>query len=120
MPTYDYECTSCGYSFDAFQKMSDAPLEVCPSCEETTLRRLINGGAGIIFKGSGFYVNDSKKEAAGASSGSGNGSETSSGSGGEGKSSGDGSGGSAGKSESSSSGDSAGGSGTSTATESST
>lgn len=120
MPTYDYECTSCGYSFDAFQKMSDAPLEVCPSCEQTTLRRLINGGAGIIFKGSGFYVNDSKKEAAGASSGSGNGSETSSGSGGDGKSSGDGSGGSAGKSESSSGGDSASGSGTSTATESST
>lgn len=60
MPTYEYECTSCGSGFDVFQSMSDAPLSVCPSCGKA-LRRKINGGSGVIFKGSGFYVNDSKK-----------------------------------------------------------
>jgi putative FmdB family regulatory protein len=60
MPTYEYECTSCGKSFEAFQSMSDAPLSACPSCGKK-VRRRINGGTGIIFKGSGFYVNDSRK-----------------------------------------------------------
>jgi len=60
MPTYEYECTSCGKSFEAFQSMSDAPLSTCPSCGKK-VRRRINGGTGIIFKGSGFYVNDSRK-----------------------------------------------------------
>ncbi|TVQ37403.1 MAG: zinc ribbon domain-containing protein [Spirochaetaceae bacterium] len=72
MPTYDYECRACGHSFDVFQNMSDKPLAVCPACSKRQLRRLIGGGAGIIFKGSGFYVNDSrsKSSAATASSGS--------------------------------------------------
>ena len=60
MPTYEYECTSCGKSFEAFQSMSDAPLSSCPSCGKK-VRRRINGGTGVIFKGSGFYVNDSRK-----------------------------------------------------------
>ena len=60
MPTYEYECRSCGAGFDVIQSMSDAPLTVCPSCGQS-IRRKINGGTGIIFKGSGFYVNDSKK-----------------------------------------------------------
>jgi len=59
MPTYEYECRSCGAGFDVFQSMSDAPLTVCPSCGQS-VRRKINGGTGIIFKGSGFYKNDSK------------------------------------------------------------
>ncbi|AEF82570.1 FmdB family zinc ribbon protein [Leadbettera azotonutricia] len=59
MPTYGYECKSCGHTFDAFQSMSDAPLKICPQCGKE-LRRLINGGTGIIFKGSGFYVTDKK------------------------------------------------------------
>jgi putative FmdB family regulatory protein len=59
MPTYEYECKSCGYSFDAFQSMSDEPLRDCPRCGKE-VRRLINGGSGIIFKGSGFYVTDKK------------------------------------------------------------
>jgi putative FmdB family regulatory protein len=59
MPTYEYECKSCGYSFDVFQSMSDEPLTSCPQCGKE-LRRLINGGSGIIFKGSGFYVTDRK------------------------------------------------------------
>lgn len=60
MPTYEYECRSCGAGFDVFQSMSDEPLTVCPSCGKS-IRRKINGGTGIIFKGSGFYVNDSRK-----------------------------------------------------------
>ncbi len=60
MPTYEYECKSCGKTFEAFQTMSDAPLSACPDCGKA-VRRLIGGGTGIIFKGSGFYVNDSKK-----------------------------------------------------------
>jgi len=68
MPTYEYECTSCGNSFEAFQSMSEAPLSACPSCGKR-IRRVINGGTGIIFKGSGFYVNDSRKaKGSGASS----------------------------------------------------
>jgi putative FmdB family regulatory protein len=59
MPTYEYECKSCGHSFDAFQKMSDPPLSLCPQCGKE-VRRIINGGSGIIFKGSGFYVTDKK------------------------------------------------------------
>ncbi len=66
MPTYDYECTSCGHSFEAFQNMSDKPLTKCPKCGKK-VQRLIGGGIGIIFKGSGFYVTDNK------SSGSNNG-----------------------------------------------
>ena len=59
MPTYEYECKSCGHSFEAFQSMSDAPLRECPRCGKE-VRRLINGGTGVIFKGSGFYVTDKK------------------------------------------------------------
>ncbi|HTX73710.1 MAG TPA: FmdB family zinc ribbon protein [Rectinemataceae bacterium] len=62
MPTYEYECTSCGKNFDVFQNMSDAPLSACPTCGGGVKRR-INGGTGVIFKGSGFYKNDSRKSA---------------------------------------------------------
>jgi putative FmdB family regulatory protein len=57
MPTYEYECKKCSHNFEAFQAMSDEPLKKCPKCGKE-LRRLIFGGAGVIFKGSGFYVND--------------------------------------------------------------
>lgn len=60
MPTYEYVCTSCKHSFEIFQSMKDAPLTECPKCG-LGIRRVINGGTGIIFKGSGFYVTDSKK-----------------------------------------------------------
>ncbi|MDR2608097.1 MAG: zinc ribbon domain-containing protein [Treponema sp.] len=60
MPTYGYECKSCGHSFDVFQNMSDEPLKTCPRCGKD-VRRLINGGTGIIFKGPGFYVTDKGK-----------------------------------------------------------
>ncbi|MDM7915180.1 MAG: FmdB family zinc ribbon protein [Candidatus Eisenbacteria bacterium] len=57
MPTYDYVCDHCGYAFELFQKMSDPPEQVCPRCDGK-LRRLIGTGAGILFKGSGFYITD--------------------------------------------------------------
>lgn len=68
MPTYDYQCENCGHTFETMQSMKDAPLSVCPECENSALRRLISGGAGVIFKGSGFYVNDSRKGGSGAAS----------------------------------------------------
>ena len=57
MPTYEYECKKCSHSFEAFQSMNDEPLKKCPKCGKE-LRRLIFGGAGLIFKGPGFYVTD--------------------------------------------------------------
>ena len=65
MPNYDYVCASCSEEFEFFQSMKDAPLEQCPSCEEPSLKRKIGTGAGIIFKGSGFYETDYKKSAKG-------------------------------------------------------
>lgn len=63
MPNYDYECKTCGYNFEVFQNMTDPPITTCPECGKE-VRRLIGGGLGIIFKGSGFYVTDNKKAAA--------------------------------------------------------
>jgi putative FmdB family regulatory protein len=63
MPTYEYECATCGNDFDVFQSMSDDPLKACPSCGGA-VKRVINGGSGVIFKGSGFYKNDSRKTSA--------------------------------------------------------
>ena len=70
MPTYDYECRACGHSFDVFQSMADEALSVCPACQKKQLRRLIGGGVGVIFKGSGFYINDSRSRSSSAASGS--------------------------------------------------
>lgn len=66
MPTYEYLChnTHCGHEFEIFQSMKDNALETCPQCEHTTLRRKIGLGAGIIFKGSGFYETDYKRKPA--------------------------------------------------------
>ena len=63
MPTYDYFCKKCQNTFEYFQSMSDSALEKCPKCNNK-LRRLISGGSGLIFKGSGFYLTDyaQKKE----------------------------------------------------------
>lgn len=74
MPTYEYRCTECGNAFDKFQRMSDKPVAECPTCGAEAERR-ISGGAGLVFKGSGFYITDyargdSYKKAAQADSGS--------------------------------------------------
>ena len=62
MPTYDYACDSCGHALEIFQRMVEDPMTVCPECEEPTLKRKIGAGAGIIFKGGGFYETDFKEK----------------------------------------------------------
>lgn len=61
MPTYEYKCNTCGKHFEKFQNMSDEPIKVCPECGGQ-VTRLIGAGAGIIFKGSGFYATDYKQQ----------------------------------------------------------
>src|SRR3954447_6637728 len=58
MPTYEYHCDACGHAFEKFQSMSSAPIKKCPQCGKSKVRRLIGTGAGLIFKGSGFYITD--------------------------------------------------------------
>jgi putative FmdB family regulatory protein len=65
VPTYDYRCDACGHEFDAFQSITDGALRKCPKCSKPKLRRLIGAGAGIIFKGSGFYETDYKRSRGG-------------------------------------------------------
>lgn len=62
MPTYEYECDACGYRFEEWQSFKDEPLIECPQCKKNKLRRLFGGGAAIIFKGSGFYETDYRKD----------------------------------------------------------
>ena len=75
MPTYDYKCDACGHAFEQFQSMSAAPIRKCPKCGKLKVKRLIGTGAGLIFKGSGFYITDyrdqSYKDKAKAESGEG-------------------------------------------------
>lgn len=61
MPTYEYECTKCGSVFERFQKISEPPVKRCPQCRGKVVRKL-GTGAGIIFKGSGFYATDYRSE----------------------------------------------------------
>jgi putative FmdB family regulatory protein len=61
MPTYEYTCLKCGTEFEAFQPMKDAPLKVCTCGKKGKVRRNISAGAGLIFKGTGFYQTDYKK-----------------------------------------------------------
>jgi putative FmdB family regulatory protein len=62
MPTYEYACQKCGHEFEQFQSMRDEPLKKCPKCKKQSLKRLVGGGAGLIFKGTGFYITDYKKK----------------------------------------------------------
>ena len=64
MPTYEYRCEQ-GHAFEEFQSMLDAPLDSCPVCGAKA-ERLISGGTGLIFKGSGFYITDYGKKKSGA------------------------------------------------------
>jgi putative FmdB family regulatory protein len=61
MPTYDYRCKDCDFEFEEFQSIVSEPLTICPQCGGRILR-LISGGAGLIFKGSGFYETDYKRK----------------------------------------------------------
>jgi putative FmdB family regulatory protein len=58
MPTYDYQCNHCEHKLEMFQKMSESPKRKCPNCGKLKLMRLIGPGAGVIFKGQGFYCTD--------------------------------------------------------------
>ncbi|MDD2404694.1 MAG: zinc ribbon domain-containing protein [Victivallaceae bacterium] len=58
MPTYEYQCKACGHQMEAFQSIKAEPLKDCPQCHKPELKRKISSGAGIIFKGSGFYQTD--------------------------------------------------------------
>ncbi|OGG54305.1 MAG: FmdB family transcriptional regulator [Candidatus Handelsmanbacteria bacterium RIFCSPLOWO2_12_FULL_64_10] len=62
MPTYDYECAACGHKFEMFQGIKEDPIKACPKCKKRKARRLIGTGAGLLFKGSGFYVTDYRSE----------------------------------------------------------
>lgn len=62
MPTYAYACAQCRHQFDAFQSIKAGPLRKCPACGKSALKRLIGTGAGLIFKGSGFYTTDYRSE----------------------------------------------------------
>ncbi len=61
MPTYQYLCPHCGHQFEEYQAITDDPIEICPQCKEK-IHRVISGGAGFLFKGSGFYITDNRSK----------------------------------------------------------
>ena len=62
MPTYDYKCDACGQAWEKVQSIKADPIKTCPHCGQETARRLIGMGAGLIFKGSGFYITDYREK----------------------------------------------------------
>jgi putative FmdB family regulatory protein len=62
MPTYEYHCNNCDHQFEQLQGITAKPLRKCPKCGKHALKRLIGTGAGLIFKGSGFYTTDYRSE----------------------------------------------------------
>src|SRR5512138_2521709 len=72
MPTYDYLCDNCGYSFERMQRFSEEPIKECPECHQLKVRRVIHP-TGIIFKGSGWYVTDHGRGSSGGRPAPGNG-----------------------------------------------
>jgi putative FmdB family regulatory protein len=62
MPTYDYSCDACHHEFEVFEPISAEPQKKCPKCKKNKLRRLFGAGAGLIFKGSGFYQTDYRSD----------------------------------------------------------
>jgi putative FmdB family regulatory protein len=84
MPTYEYRCDGCGHELELFQSITEPPKKKCPACKKSRLKRKIGGGAGFLFKGSGFYLtdyrSDSYKKAAEADSKPGDSSSSSPGS----------------------------------------
>ena len=62
MPTYDYSCDACHHSFEVFESITAEPQKKCPKCKKQKLRRLFGAGAGLVFKGSGFYQTDYRSD----------------------------------------------------------
>jgi len=62
MPTYEYKCNACDHTFELFQSIKAAAVRKCPECGKLKVKRLIGIGAGVIFKGSGFYQTDYRSE----------------------------------------------------------
>src|SRR5580704_7266047 len=60
MPTYEYECQKCGHHYELYQSIKDGPKRTCPKCHGR-VKRLFGTGAGLLFKGSGFYITDYRK-----------------------------------------------------------
>jgi putative FmdB family regulatory protein len=85
MPTYEYECSACGHRFEKFQSMTAPAVKKCPECGKNKVQKLISSGAGLIFKGSGFYITDyrdsgyTEKAKADSAAGSSNGGDNKSG-----------------------------------------
>lgn len=69
MPTYDYCCAACGHRFERFESINDDAPKACPKCGKKKAKRQLGTGAGLIFKGSGFYTTDYKKSSGGDSGG---------------------------------------------------
>jgi len=62
VPTYDYKCEACDHLWEEFQSIKAEPIKKCPKCGKSKARRQIGGGAGLIFKGSGFYLTDYRSD----------------------------------------------------------
>ena len=62
MPTYDYACDACDHAFELFESITAEPQKKCPKCKKNKLRRLFGAGAGVVFKGSGFYQTDYRSD----------------------------------------------------------
>jgi putative FmdB family regulatory protein len=62
MPTYDYECKKCDHRWELFQSITASPVRKCPECGKLSAKRVIGPGAGIIFRGSGFYQTDYRSD----------------------------------------------------------
>ena len=70
MPTYDYECSGCGHRFEVFESVHASGRKACPECKARKAKRQIGIGAGVLFKGSGFYTTDYAKKSTGSTSSS--------------------------------------------------
>jgi putative FmdB family regulatory protein len=67
MPTYDYTCAACGHRFERFESINDDAVKQCPKCNKKKAKRMLGTGAGLIFKGAGFYTTDSRPKSGGDS-----------------------------------------------------
>jgi putative FmdB family regulatory protein len=70
MPTYEYQCKNCGHELEEFQSMTEEPLTRCPECGTDSLIRIMGGGSGLIFRGTGFYLTDYRKSSGNSSTSS--------------------------------------------------